>query len=304
MKFKRLKRTPLILALLVLALVCGMNALHLDFPERLERMTYDLRVRAARQFPSPVATNFAFVSIEESSIKAVQSGELGYSYGLLWPRQVYGRLVEELAAQGARAIGFDVLFGELRHDHPYVTLADGVHVMESDDFFAVQMHRAGDVILAVTPEVCPPQLFVTNAFALGDIATDKDSDGILRRVRAYRDIRQWHPLFRKLAADPEIAADLEHARFMPGKILLPQIGTTNVIEVSVDASNDFNVADFIGDKLPAGMAPAAKAFTTERVWHMGIVLAAQELQLDLAKAIVDLPGGKIILRARRPARAI
>jgi CHASE2 domain-containing sensor protein len=113
-KFKRPKLTPLLIALSVLALVCGVRALRLDFPERLERMTYDLRVRAARHFPAPVATNLAFVSIEESSIKAVQSGKLGYRFGLLWPRQVYGRLVDELSAQGAAAVGFDVLFGERR----------------------------------------------------------------------------------------------------------------------------------------------------------------------------------------------
>ncbi len=45
------------------------------------------------------------------------------------------------------------------------------------------MRRAGNVILAFTPEVYPPRLFATNALALGDISTEKDSDGILRRVK-------------------------------------------------------------------------------------------------------------------------
>ena len=135
-------------------------------------MTYDLRVRAAQKFPAPVATNLAFVSIEESSIAAVKSGRLGYRYGLYWPRQVYGRLVEELSAQGAKAVAFDVLFGELRPDHPPVQMADG-SLMESDDFFALQMRRAGNVILAATPETVPPELFATNALALGDISIGK-----------------------------------------------------------------------------------------------------------------------------------
>ena len=90
--------------------------------------------------------------------------------------------------------------------------------------------------------------------------------------------------------------DLSQARFAPGKIILPQTGTTNVIEVPVDADNNFQLADFIGDKLPPGVAPKAKAFTDERVWHMGIVLAAQELKLDLDHADVDLPRGRITLR--------
>ena len=258
-------------------------------------MTYDLRVRAAAHFPSPVATNLAFVAIEESSVKAVQSGKLGYSFGLLWPRQVYGRIADELYAQGAAVVGFDVLFGELRSDQPWVPLADG-RVEPSDDFFAEQLRRVGNVILATTPELVPPRLFATNAFALGDISTARDSDGILRRVKVFRDVRRWHPLFQQLASEPEIAADLDRARLVPGKILLPQAATTNVIEVAVDAENNFQVADFVGDKLPPGQPAKAKAFITERVWHMGILLAAQPLKLDLARTTVDLPGGKIILR--------
>ena len=295
MKFKRFKRTPLLIALSVLALVCGVCALHLDFLERLERMTYDLRVRAASRFPAPAATNLAFVSIEESSIKAVQDGQLGYRFGLLWPRQVYGRVVDELAAQGAEAVGFDVLFGELRPDQPPVQLGDGVRLEESDDFFADQLHRAGNVILAMTPELSPPRLFATNALALGDISTERDTDGILRRVKAFRDLRHWHPLFQKIADDPELAVNLTNAIFAPGKIILPQTGLTNSIEIPVDAENNFTLADFGVEKLPPGVAPTAKAFTTERVWHMGILLAAQQLKLDLAKSTVDLPGGKIIL---------
>jgi class 3 adenylate cyclase/CHASE2 domain-containing sensor protein len=294
-KFKRLKLTPLILALSVLALVCGVCALHLDFFERLERMTYDLRVRAACRFPGPVATNLAFVAMEESSIKAVKSGEFGYSFGLLWPRQVYGRVVDELKIQGASVIGFDVLFGELRHDHPSVrTGASILEREESDDYFAEQMRLAGDVILAVTPEVTPPRLFATNALTLGDITTEKDSDGILRRVKAFRDYRRWHPLFEKAASS--FGLDLSGAKFEPGKIILPQTGTTNVVVVSVDADNIFSVADFVGDKLPPGVTPKAKAFTEDRIWHMGIVLAAQQLKLDLSRAGVDLAGGKIVLR--------
>ena len=295
MNFKPLKRTPAILAVVVLAFVCGVRLLQFDFFERMERMTYDLRVRAAQKFPVPAATNLAFVSVEESSLAAVKSGRLGYSYGLEWPRQVYGRLVEELSAQGAEAVAFDVLFAELRPDHPPVQMAGG-GLMESDDFFALKMRRADNTILATTPETILPELFATNALALGDISSVKDSDGSFRRVQAFCIIRRWHPLFEKLQADPELGVDLSEARFTPGKIILPQTGTTNVIEVPVDADNNFQLADFIGDKLPPGVAPKAKAFTSQRVWHMGIVLAAQELKLDLNHADVDLPRGRITLR--------
>jgi class 3 adenylate cyclase len=284
-KFQRPKLTPLVLALAVLALVCGVSAVDLDFPERLERMTYDLRVRAASCFPAPAATNLAFVAMEESSIRVVKSGELGYRFGLLWPRQLYGRVVDELAAQGAKAVGFDVLFGELRHDQPPVLMNDGTgtNTVDSDDFFAAQLRRAGNVVLAATPEIYPPRLFATNALALGGISTDRDSDGILRRVQAFRDIRHWHPLIEDYCEEHGI--DPGSIQLAKDKIVLPDAdGGTNEIPL-----------DEHGEMLLRTKKTKVKPFTDERVWHMGIVLAAQQLKLDLAHAVVDFPGGKIVL---------
>jgi class 3 adenylate cyclase/CHASE2 domain-containing sensor protein len=267
--------------------------LRLNFLTEVEGITYDLRARTALNFSAPIATNLAFVAIEDSSIKAVLNGALGFKFGLNWPRQVYGRLVEELSVQDAKAVAFDVQFAELRPDHPLVQM-NGKRYLESDVLFATDCRLAGNVILAATPDLMPPELFATNALAVGDITTDKDSDGVLRRVRAFRVYRQWHPLFQKAASDFEL--DLARAKFIRGKIILPQTGTTNVVEVPVDAEDNFDRRDFVGDKLPPGLPPKARAFADERVWHMGVVLAAQELKLDLAHADVDLPGGRITLR--------
>jgi class 3 adenylate cyclase/CHASE2 domain-containing sensor protein len=292
-QLKPIQRAPALLAVAVLLFVCFVRLLQLDFFERLERMTYDLRVRTALHFPAPVATNLAFVAIEDSSITTVQSGRLGYRFGLYWPRQVYGRLIEELAAQDATAVAFDVQFGELRPDHPPVQMADG-RLIDSDDFFAMQSRLAGNVILAATSDVMPPDLFATNALALGDISTEKDSDGVLRRAKAFRIYRHWHPLFQEVGADPELGVDLRLARIESGQIILPQ-ANGGQIRVPIDTQTNFELADFIGDKLPPGAAPKARAFTDERVWHLGIILAAEELKLDLAHAGVDLPHGRITL---------
>ncbi|MGO8839122.1 MAG: CHASE2 domain-containing protein [Limisphaerales bacterium] len=234
MKFKPFKRAPVILTVFVLVLVCGVRLLRLDFFDRLERMTYDLRARTALRFPASAATNLAFVSIQDSSIAAVKSGKLGYRYGLYWPRQVYGRLVEELSAQGTKAIAFDVLFGELRQDHPPVQMADG-NLMESDDFFALQMRRAGNVLFAVVPDLVPPDLFLTNALAPGDISTEKDSDGVLRRVRAFDDQGVWD--MGILLAALELHLDLAHPDLdlARGRITLHgPSGVTRVIPVDQD----------------------------------------------------------------------
>ena len=293
MTIKPAKHAPVLVAGAVIVLVCFLQLLRLDFFERLERMTYDLRAQAALRFPAPAATNLAFVSIDESSIKAVLSGDLGYSFGLLWPRQVYGRLIDELSDEGAKAVGFDVLFGELRHDQQDpVQMADG-RLMESDDYFALQMSQANNVILAVTPDVRPPIEFVTNALALGDISTEKDSDGVLRRVKSFRIYRRWHPYIQDAAGQFEL--DLDHAIVKPGKIVVPQLNATNVVEIPIDSQTNFSSSDFFGDKLPPGVPAHARAFTDEVIWHMGIVLAAQQLGLDLKNAEFDLPHGKITL---------
>ncbi len=294
MKFERLKSAPVLIAACVIALVCLARVARVEFCERLERMTYDMRVRLALRFPSTAATNLGFLFINEESIKAVKGRELGLQFGLYWPRQVYGRLVQELSDQGAEFVALDVIFGELRDDHPSVHMADGQFV-ESDDYFAHALHRAGNAILAVTPDITPPDLFATNALALGDISTDKDSDGILRRAILFRTYRRWHPLFKQVEADAGFGIDLGQARLVSGNIVLPR-SNGEVIEVPVDADNNFELSAFLGDKLPLGMAPKAKAFADEKVWHMGVVLAAQALKLDLANAVVDLERGRVTLR--------
>ena len=288
MKLKPLKRAPVLLALAVLALVCGLRLAGLDLFERLERMTYDIRVRAAQKFPAPAATNLAFVSMEDSSIAAIRHGLLGRPYGLYWPRHIYGRVVGELSAQGAKAVAFDILFGELRPDHAPVLMSDG-SLVESDEFLAMQMSRASNVISAFTAEVTPPDLFATNSLLLGDISTEKDSDGVLRRIRGFE--LKWHPAFKSAAR--QMGINLDQARIEPDKIVLPLPGGTN-ITVVLNHDDDFDLTDFVGDQIPKGWKRFDKPF--ERVWDLGVVLAAQELKLDLDHADVDLPGGKITLR--------
>lgn len=292
MKLKRLQQAPVLIAICVLALVCLARLARVELAERFEAITYDWRVRLALKFPSQTATNLGFVFIDEKSIKDVKSGTLGFHFGLYWPRQVYGRLVDELATQGAQATAFDVIFGELRQDHAAVGLANGDFV-DSDVAFAQAMRRASNVIIAATPDLPPPRLFRTNALAIGEITTDKDADGILRRARAFQMYPRWHPVFLQVEADPDFGIDLTQARREPGKIILPR-SNGEEITIPVDAENNFELADF--GTPPRGAAPKAKAFTEERVWHMGIVLAAQHLKLDLNNAVVDLAGGRITLR--------
>lgn len=295
MKLKPVKLIPVLVAAVVIFLVGLVSCLDLDFFERLERMTFDMRAREALRFPAPVASDLGFLFIDEESIRRVWNGSLGYRFGLYWPRQVYGRVVQELAEQHAKTVAFDIIFGELRPDHPPVQMADS-GLPDSDEFFALQMRRASNVLIAITQEVTPPALFLTNAAAVGDISTDKDSfDGILRRARAFRIYRNWHFAFKQLEADPDLGVDLHKARVSPRQIILPRHEGADLV-FPLDVQGNFDLADLAGTNLPAGLARRAKPFTEQRIWHMGVVLAARELGLDLDKAEIDLLHGRIQLR--------
>ncbi|HXS69555.1 MAG TPA: adenylate/guanylate cyclase domain-containing protein [Candidatus Polarisedimenticolia bacterium] len=307
MKFKPVKLAPALIALGVITLCCVLSILRLDLFERFEKITYDWRVREALRFPAPAATNLAFVYIDDASIAYVKTNhlphpqeniaELGYRYGLYWPRQVYGRLVEELATEKAKSVGLDVIFADRRPDLGFVEMADGTR-LESDDFFGLEMRRASNVVLAATSDVIPPPSFSTNAMALGHIntdkITDKDADGILRRAKAFDTHRKWHFAFQKVEDDPEYGVDLSKGRIESNHVILPRSNGDDIV-VPLDSDGNFDPAS-LWSNLPKSLAAKAKPFTQERIWHMGIVLAAHQLNLDLGNADVDLAAGRITLR--------
>ncbi len=286
------KLIPLWIALGVVALVCAARLSHFDLFERLELLSYDIRVRQALKFTPAASDRFGFVFIDESTVQAVHQGGLGYRFGLYWPRQVYGRLLDELSQQGATAIGLDVIFAELRPDHPSVRTTSG-HLVESDEWFAVYLRQATNAAIALNPDAALPDLFLTNAHWHADISTEKDRDGILRRVRAFRVYRDWHPLFKRLEADSEYGVDLRDAVVGRDRIILRRCGSDDVT-IPLDEGGLFRTADFIGEE--AGGTNRARPFLERRVWHMGVVLAAMELGLDLEHAEVDLERGFIALQ--------
>jgi class 3 adenylate cyclase/CHASE2 domain-containing sensor protein len=321
-KFQPRKQAPVLIAFGVIIVVSLMAIARLDFFERQERMTYDWRARTALHFSAPIATNLGCVFITDDCIRSISRGLLERRYGLYWPRHIYGRALRELSAQEARAVGLDVMFTDRRSDHaPFPVAAtpasdlegflkslhptETIHsfeqngaqliLVESDEFLAWQLKRSGLGLLASERGVRPHQLFATNALGVGDISADLDSDGVLRRAMAFRSYTNWHFLLQLAEADPELSVDLSRAVVAAEKIVLPRTDLPPV-EIPLDTNGLFRVADFIGDELPAGLAPTARPFTVEKVWHMGIVLAARELQLDLTQADVDLPARRITLR--------
>ncbi len=228
------KHLPLLIAAAVIAIVCLIRVYQRQVPalevvERMEWWTYDWRVRKSVDYPVATATNLAAVYIDDQSLQDVNEA---FGYKWPWPRQLYGKAVRELTAQGAKAIAFDVLFAELQPATPETNVElPGGKTMGSDAFFSQELKHSGRVVLAAFAEtytnrwqpILPNPFFSTNAMVVSHATSDKDSDGVLRRAKAFKED--------------------------------PQKG---------------------------------------RLWHMGIMLAAKELGLDLDKAVVEKD--RIILR--------
>jgi len=261
--------------------------------QRLEWMTYDWRVRLAHNYPSHFsddATNLGMVEISDNTIAAVNSGEFGYQFGLYWPRQVYARGLEELSRQGAKAVAFDVLFAEKRPDQPPVPLPDGSSIA-SDDYFARQLRVSGNAIVAAGQGVLPDPLFRSNAWRIGNITTERDADGVLRRDQAFLEYKDWHWIIKQVAA--AYGFNLSKTRTEPGKITFYQRDAEPVV-FPTDSHGMIDTTNVV-NPVPPGVPPHFLPFTTIRVWSMGIVMAAYQLKLDLDKPEIDLPNHRIVL---------
>lgn len=213
-------------------------------------MSYDWRVRQAMRYPKvgDVATNLAAVFIDDDSLRRIN---LAWSYTWPWPRQLYGRLIRKLNAQGVKAIGFDILFQELHPPNPAtaVQLQNGTTI-GSDQFMALQLQQAQNVALVAFGEtlgdqwhaIMPADLFRTNAWIVAHATSEKDSDGVLRRAKAFHDDakygRIWH--LGVVLAAKELGLDLAGAKIEAERIILRG---TNGIEriIPTDAAGFFYI---------------------------------------------------------------
>ena len=247
---------------------------------RLEWIIYDslMQMTASQRPDDDSVSKLGFVEIRDESILSIADGSLGFQFGLYWPRHLYAKLLDELTTEGAKAVAFDVLFAEPRADHTPVMLANGDSI-PSDEAFARSLSTNRIGILAAAEDVIPDELFLSTKVPIGDISAVKDADGVLRRAKSYNDReRIWHRAIRQHAAIQSLA--LSKARVETGLIVLPHLGSGSNLVIRLDQEGRFNPADLDQNGSPA------KPFQTIRIWHMGIMLAARALGLDLDKAQV------------------
>ncbi|RME89449.1 MAG: CHASE2 domain-containing protein, partial [Verrucomicrobia bacterium] len=123
--------------------------------ERLELLTYDWRMRLGFDPGAPVATNLAAVFIDDDDLRTVNQA---FGFHWPWPRQLFGRVVRELAREGAERVALDVFFLERHADfrETRVRMPDGEE-LSSDAFLARQLREAGNVILGCPGEIISNQ---------------------------------------------------------------------------------------------------------------------------------------------------
>ncbi len=300
----------------------------LDVFDRLECMTYDARVRmAAASGSSAIATNLATLFIDDDAIELVNEGVYGgymapawddqniegLNFSAPWPRFMYGQLIREMSAQGAKAVGFDILFSELDLKSPdtdvILTRTNIVpapnaasitvtniepYLLSSDEFFAHEMAQYGRAILATEGGLLPQELFAKQAAAVGNIAAQNDY-GVLRRVRAFGEYKEWNPKVLNMAKAVKLRMR-KASLLTPGFLKIPFTQTlenpeTNYFKIPLlpngnlmlTKDGDLNTEGDKNDLGPDNEPP----YTMRRAWNLGIVLAAMDLGLDLDKAVVE-----------------
>jgi len=254
----------------------------LDMMQRLEWALLDWRARLAVPYATP-SPDLGLVVADNQTVTELSRGTVveGERYDLFWPRwPIYGRVLRELRAQGARGVAFDVLFTDRRSSEDRLELGDfatgayGTNLIHSDGWFAQELKaEGGPAFLALEPEGLPVQDFMGAAADVGDATSPRDADSVARRVRLLTWFRFLDPALRSFADRKGWAVKVDEdgtTRFMSGQ------ETNFVLRPEMDGR--------IALPLSENVVRKVKPFYHRPVWHLGVLLASQGLGLDLSKA--------------------
>ncbi len=263
-------------------------AFRFDPLQLIELNLYDWRASLAKRRLAESPTDLALVAIQDSSVERLRRGyPLGESFGLLFPRMLYGRVLRALAAEGTRAVAFDTVLSEERPDHAPVELADGT-AQTSDGFFAGELGNSASAILGCAVGSPPAPLFRSTGVILGGVDRTVDGDGVTRRIPAFLDHRLISVPLQRFADRRGLEVRwsgsnriefINHLEFETNSVVMGTNGAV-ILGTARDASAVTN--------LTKGRIEIP-ALESHRIWNMGILLAAAKLGLDPSAAKV-LPG--------------
>jgi adenylate cyclase len=157
-----------LVAKLVTGLLLGLGAAALaallgllPFVETVELKSYDRRVRLAAD-PASAHPDIAIVEIDEDSLRSLEPVVGRWP----WPRLVHAQAIDYLAAAGARAIVYDVLFPDRDRRSGFPVGETTWNGQESDAALVESVSAAGTVVLACD---------VTSAGFVGQIGAEDAS---------------------------------------------------------------------------------------------------------------------------------
>lgn len=192
MNFRLLRLSPVLLVvllggLLMLLELASQRMPELAFLRRLEWASYDWRVQHSMRFQQPRSDRLGSVYVDDASL-----AEITKKLKLQWPfpRWVHGLVLKELTDQGAAAVAYDIFFIGRRPEELTPSSLRGER-MSSDEFFAQEIARHGQVVLAASEDPLQPRkdlkrpdpLFSVPAAAVGHALRMTDADGVVRRVK-------------------------------------------------------------------------------------------------------------------------
>jgi len=288
-RLRFLKSPTFFIAAPVILCVCILEIAHFPYINRLEWISYDVRVRLAHSIGSRAAgsaTNLGLVEINDKTIYEVKNdAHLDFTAGLYWPRNVYAAALKELTLEGAKAVAFDVILAELRDDQAAVASPDGVQM--PDDIFAAQLKQSSNVILAADNDEMPNAKFRTNAWGVANITVDRDADSVLRRDRAFQEYRLWDPAINQAAA--ALAWNLPKTMEDSVQHKITFVSRLNGEKWSFPTDDQGRITTNLIAPGQARSGVKIVPYQKFRAWSMGILLAAHELKLDLEHPEIE-PG--------------
>jgi CHASE2 domain-containing sensor protein/nitrogen-specific signal transduction histidine kinase len=145
---------------------------------RIDNVIYDT---AQQHTNRDIPADIVLVTIDEQSLSTLGRWP--------WSRRMHAQLIERLHADGAKVIGFDVMFAEPQMDDP-----------QADRMLAAAMGKAGNVVLPVVIEkvrrngqfieTLPLPPLTANAAALGRVHAELDADAIARSISLWEGLSQ------------------------------------------------------------------------------------------------------------------
>lgn len=320
MNLKRAIGAPLAISILATTLACllllvsrGKDSILpgplADLVRQVEWITYDARMRLASTMvkTNEISTNLATIFYDDGAIKKLNDGTYGYRVRWPWPRVIHGQVVRELAAQGAKGVAFDIFFSE---EDPCQIEGEndvGAGGMTSDQFFAEQVARAGNVTLSTEGNLLPAPMFREGAAAVGSVASVSDYT-VLRRANPYSEVLEWHPMVAELEKPIGLRLNevVEHA----GSLVIPTNplpGETEsepfIIHLNPNGSMCLDRDGLLAEPADADGPTTEFPRTKRKYWSLGIIMAAQVLGLDLDNPILT-PGSLTLNSTNGGSRTI